>query len=53
MSCMKNIKSKVLFYSADTVVEEQPWGDREFPALDHDRNLLTFYEEIRKAQGHH
>lgn len=39
-------KKQGVIYSPDTVIEEQPWGDREFPALDHHRNLLTFYEEI-------
>ena len=39
-------KKQGVIYDAETVVEEQPWGDREFPALDHHRNLLTFYEEI-------
>ena len=40
-------KKQGVIYNPDTVVEEQPWGDREFPALDHHRNLLTFYEVIR------
>jgi predicted lactoylglutathione lyase len=39
------IKQGVI-YNSDTVIEKQPWGNREFPALDHHRNLLTFYEEI-------
>ncbi|CAG5001368.1 bleomycin resistance protein [Dyadobacter sp. BHUBP1] len=39
-------KKQGVIYDTDTVVQEQPWGDREFPALDHHRNLLTFYEEI-------
>ena len=39
-------KTQEVIYSQDTVVEEQPWGEREFPALDHHRNLLTFYEVI-------
>ena len=39
-------KKQGVIYDVGTVVEEQPWGDREFPALDHHRNLLTFYEEI-------
>jgi|ERR1700730_5161292 len=39
-------KKQGVIYNPDTIVEEQPWGDREFPALDHHRNLLTFYEEI-------
>jgi len=33
-----------VIYSPNTVVEEQPWGKREFPALDLYGNLLTFYE---------
>ncbi|QHL87979.1 bleomycin resistance family protein [Nibribacter ruber] len=37
-------KAQGVVYDAATVVVEQPWGDREFPALDHHRNLLTFYE---------
>jgi catechol 2,3-dioxygenase-like lactoylglutathione lyase family enzyme len=37
-------KAQGIVYDAATVVVEQPWGDREFPALDHHRNLLTFYE---------
>ncbi len=37
-------KKMGVIYSPDTVVEQQPWGTREFPALDHHRNLLTFYE---------
>jgi len=43
----KEYKTKGVLYNPDTVVEVQPWGDREFPALDHHRNLLTFYEVIR------
>ncbi|MBS0424087.1 MAG: VOC family protein [Proteobacteria bacterium] len=39
-------KKQGVIYNPDTVVEEQPWGDREFPALDHHRNLLTFYEPM-------
>ena len=39
-------KKQGVIYDAETVVEGQPWGDREFPALDLHRNLLTFYEEI-------
>ena len=39
-------KKKGVIYDPGTVVEDQPWGHREFPALDHHRNLLTFYEII-------
>jgi catechol 2,3-dioxygenase-like lactoylglutathione lyase family enzyme len=33
-----------VLYGPDTVVEQQPWNSREFPALDLERNLLTFCE---------
>ena len=39
-------KKQEVIYDAATVIIEQPWGDKEFPALDLHRNLLTFYEEI-------
>jgi hypothetical protein len=39
-------KKHGVIYSPDPVVETQPWGTREFPALDHHRNLLSFYEPI-------
>lgn len=39
-------KRQGVLYSPTTVVEETPWGTREFPALDLHRNLLTFYEPI-------
>ncbi len=39
-------KAQGVIYNSDTRVEEQPWGDREFPALDHHRNLLTFFERM-------
>ena len=39
-------KSKSVIYDSSTVIEDQPWGHREFAALDHHRNLLTFYEVI-------
>ncbi len=42
----KEYKKQGVIYSSDTVVETQPWGTREFPALDLHRNLLTFYERI-------
>lgn len=37
-------KGSGVLYGHDTVVEEQPWGTREFPVLDLDRNLITFFE---------
>jgi catechol 2,3-dioxygenase-like lactoylglutathione lyase family enzyme len=39
-------KKQGVIYSPNTVVKEQPWGNREFPASDHHRNLLTFYEYV-------
>lgn len=33
-----------VLYSPSTVIEEQPWGSREFPVLDLERNLITFFE---------
>ncbi|MDF2188653.1 VOC family protein [Paraflavitalea sp. CAU 1676] len=39
-------KKQGVIYNSNTVVEKMPWGDREFPALDLYRNLLTFYEII-------
>ena len=40
-------KNEGVIYSPDTIITEQPWGDREFPALDLHRNLLTFYESVK------
>lgn len=37
-------KKQNVIYNPGTIVETQPWGTREFPALDLHRNLLTFYE---------
>lgn len=37
-------KERGVLYGSDTTVEAQPWGTREFPALDLERNLLTFFE---------
>jgi hypothetical protein len=39
-------KESEVLYNSETVVEAQPWGTREFPALDLERNLLTFYERV-------
>lgn len=41
------LKESGVLYAADTIIEETPWGTREFPALDQDRNLLTFYQRSR------
>ncbi|MQA90257.1 MAG: bleomycin resistance family protein [Gemmatimonas sp.] len=38
------MKGAGVLYAADTVIEATPWGTREFPVLDLERNLLTFYE---------
>ena len=37
-------KKQGVLHSPDTVVQEQYWGHREFPAVDNYRNLLTLYE---------
>ncbi len=39
-------KKQGVTYNSNTIVETQPWGTREFPALDLHGNLLTFYEPI-------
>lgn len=39
-------KKQGVLYNPETIVEETPWGTREFPALDLHRNLLTFYERM-------
>ena len=39
-------KENEILYNSEAVVEAQPWGTREFPALDLERNLLTFYERV-------
>lgn len=36
--------SGVLYHNTKTVIEETPWGSREFAVLDLHRNLLTFTE---------
>lgn len=41
------LKETGALYDSDTIVERTAWGTREFPALDLERNLLTFYEWIR------
>lgn len=40
-------RSQGVLYGADSVVTVEPWGSREFPALDLHRNLLTFFEPSR------
>lgn len=37
-------KGRDVLYGPGTVVEATAWGTREFPALDLERNLLTFFE---------
>lgn len=39
-------KATGLLYNAETVVEDQPWGHRDFPVLDLHCNLITFYEVV-------
>ncbi|RYZ56519.1 MAG: VOC family protein [Sphingobacteriales bacterium] len=38
-------REKGALHSPHTVVTEQPWGNREFEAVDNYGNLLTFFEE--------
>lgn len=45
-SLYEEMKETGVLYSSDTVVEETSWGTMEFPVLDLERNLLTFYERI-------
>jgi catechol 2,3-dioxygenase-like lactoylglutathione lyase family enzyme len=37
-------KKQGVLYNPETVITKQPWGTREFEALDLHRNLLVFYE---------
>lgn len=39
-------KQSGVLYGPETVIEETTWGTREFPALDLERNLLTFTERV-------
>lgn len=41
------LKAGDVLHSPSTVVEDTDWGTREFPALDGDGNLLTFYARLR------
>lgn len=43
-SLFHEYRQQGVLYQPDTRVDVQPWGTREFPALDHERNLLTFFE---------
>jgi len=43
------LKESGVLYAPDTVIETTPWGTREFPALDLERNLLTFNERISEG----
>lgn len=40
-------KNQGVLHSPDSQIQEQYWGHKEFPAVDNDRNLLTFYEIIK------
>ncbi len=40
-------RQQSVLHPVSTGVEEQPWGTREFPALDLHGNLLTFFERVR------
>lgn len=37
---------QAVLYGSNTKIGEQYWGHKEFPAIDLDGNLLTFYEVI-------
>ncbi|WP_091210340.1 bleomycin resistance protein [Mucilaginibacter gossypiicola] len=39
-------KASGVIYNSNTVIEEQPWGHRDFPVLDLYGNLITFFEVI-------
>ena len=39
-------KNQGVLHSPDTIIHQQYWGDKEFPAVDNYRNLLTFYERV-------
>lgn len=43
----KEMKAKSVIYNSKTVVEDQPWGHRDFPTLDLHGNLITFFEIVR------
>lgn len=45
-------KKQNVIYGPATDIEKQPWRDREFTALDHHRNLLTFYEQTPQLHLH-
>lgn len=38
-----------VLYAPDTTIQERPWGERDFPALDLHRNLLTFFEPLPRS----
>lgn len=40
------MKGSGVLYGPDTIIETTPWRTREFPTLDLERNLLTFYERM-------
>ncbi len=41
------LRASDVLHSPSTVVEDTNYGTREFPALDADGNLLTFYTRLR------
>jgi integrase len=43
----KEMKATGVIYNAETVVEDQSWGHRDFPTLDLHGNLITFYEIVK------
>jgi catechol 2,3-dioxygenase-like lactoylglutathione lyase family enzyme len=41
------LRASEVLHSPSTVLEDTDYGTREFPALDADGNLLTFYTRLR------
>jgi catechol 2,3-dioxygenase-like lactoylglutathione lyase family enzyme len=44
-------KASSVLYNEDTKVKTQWWGDRDFPVLDLDGNLITFFETKRATEA--
>lgn len=42
------LRASEVLHSPSTVVENTDYGTREFPALDGDGNLLSFFARVRQ-----
>jgi catechol 2,3-dioxygenase-like lactoylglutathione lyase family enzyme len=42
----EEMKAAGVIYNAKSIVEDQPWGHRDFPTLDLHGNLITFFEIV-------